>query len=276
MLNRLTRCIALVLLTASVSPAQTFTQTRHEPPVKLSYDDVVSMLQRVEQLIKTSNSSYSQPFSKPAQSLTVGNGDDELSLSSDISLSSLQSAPSIAYEIDYDYVYDAGAPVSRIAIYLDDYQRRIAVSGSSQAAVDAITDLVVNDLSEHASTCSGPFARTCIGVAFVTLASLFIPIVFVPLFKTLRDQILVIVVAILVMNIVLWAPPWNHWLAGTAVYKGDPSFLARHSAEISFWGLVLAAIPLVIWLVDKLRKANQGEQVAASAKPHKRNSRETP
>lgn len=42
----------------------------------------------------------------------------------------------------------------------------------------------------------------------------------------------------LILSVSVWLLPWTEWFPGSAVYRGDASFIVRHAVLISFIGFL--------------------------------------
>lgn len=230
-------CVFLCVLASTGVSAQTYTRTTDEPPVRLTYNDLIDSIQRAHKLIKDSNSSYSVSFVHPLESLEVGDAQTNVTSSSDLSAASLQSALSVAFHVHYRYYYD-GAPLSLVDISMGDSIRSVTVEGSSQAEVDALSSLISSDLNRHSVDFAGFPFRNGAGATMFMLAVLAVLVgIIVPLPQ--RTRFLFSGLGVLMVIAVLMLP-WNEWLAGTAVYADNAVWYVRHEAAISFIGTCVA------------------------------------
>lgn len=235
-------CVFLCVLASTGVSAQTYTRTTDVPPVRLTYNDLINSVQRAHKLIKDSNSSYSVSLFPPLESLEVGDGQTKVTLSGDLSAASLQSAPSVAFNVHYRYSYD-GAPLSSVDMRLDDYSRWVTVEGSSQAEVDALSSLISSDLNRHSVYFAGFPFRNGAGTTMFVVAILVIWIAIgVPLPQ--RTRFLFSGLGVLMVIAVLMLP-WNEWLAGTAVYADNAVWYVRHEAAISFIGTCVGIATII-------------------------------
>jgi hypothetical protein len=252
-------CMFAVIVTAPSLSAQTFSRSRNVPPIGLSYGDLVNIISRARQLIKTSNASYSPPrYDEPSETLTVGDGENQFSVSGDISAASLASSPPVAYDITYIY-FNKGAPVSSVQIELVEYERNITVSGSSQTAVDAVLDLISSDLGKHACSLCGSTVRTAGGIIIMFLLSIAIFALAISLISTEKPRLMILGVLTLLISevllqLLLFLPPWNKWLPDVAVYAGNSSWLQRNSALLTLVGTAITIFSVLATLIRWLIK----------------------
>jgi hypothetical protein len=71
--------------------------------------------------------------------------------------------------------------------------------------------------------------------------------------------------------VLVFLPPWERWLPGTAIFSGDASPLIRYAPEISFAGLLLGVLSIYLTL-----RSGRGRQpvvaVPAQDQPEEKHS----
>ncbi len=238
--------LPLVLIAAWTEAALTqdskphYTRTIQFAPLRISQEDLLDTLERTSQLIETANRGVESQYVR--ERLTFSDGNSSITLTRPFDRSSLRSAPPITTSLEYEYE-SYKSPVSLVRLRLWDTTRELTVSGSAQEQIEALTAVVANSLNESAVWFGGLRARFIGGLLLMLLG------IFGPL---LLSRILTpyIATAIYIVGFVIaagtWFLPWDRWFPGTAVFRGDASFLVRHGPLISFLGLVLTIMTFLI------------------------------
>jgi hypothetical protein len=165
------------------------------------------------------------------------------------SLASSLAFPKEVFRFSYTYSR-SDKPISSVTVDLGDYSRRVSVTGGSADQVEAITDLLENDLLRHSTTIGGAMFRRlaglCLLVAF--LASLIVSAYW---WNTRTYSAFGMLVCSGLGLLLLLLVPWHRYLAGFAMYQSySPFLLIRYAPYIAFLSLVatLAGIPLFYFL----------------------------
>jgi hypothetical protein len=134
----------------------------------------------------------------------------------------------------------------------------VSVTGESADQVQAITNLLENDLLRHSTTIGGAIFRRvagmCLLVAFLT------SFIFSGAYwwNTRRYSALGMLVCSALGLLLVLLVPWDRYLPGFALYQSySPFFLVRYAAPIAFLSLIatLLGIPLSYFLPRWRRKA---------------------
>src|SRR5207248_11025725 len=116
--------------------------------------------------------------------------------------------PEGSLRVSYTY-YGPDKPISSIRLDFGDYSRRVSVSGGSADQVEAITDLLENDLLRHSTAIGGAMFRRVAGLC-----------------------LLVALLASLILSSAYW---WN-----------TRCFLVRCAPQIFFFGLLAALAGILL------------------------------
>lgn len=231
---------------ARAANAQTYTQTLTFGPIKMSYSDLANIIARTQRFVATARDSGTAVFRN-----TVGVSDGRASMSANGSMSSTTflNAPPIAYTASFSYAADRGR-IAQVELSLSDYERKATISGTSSEDVDALAALLSRDMSAFGTTFGGEGFRNAAGMILFV-----IPIVIgVSFFASKRPPGWVALIAQGLAYILLFLPPWEHWLPGTAIYSGDASFAVRYAPQIGLWSLILAALSIPVGILVTRRQ----------------------
>jgi hypothetical protein len=132
--------ILLMIGLAFASAAAEYSRTETFSPVRLTYGDMTSLINRVHQFLTTANAPVS-PNTYYSEEMTIRGSLSQIRLKKDFSISALTGAPEEAYSVRYSYSRDS-APISSVDIDLGDYRRQVTVEGSSSDQVAALLSLL--------------------------------------------------------------------------------------------------------------------------------------
>jgi len=253
---RLAILVYLTLATLMLSAeGREFSHSRDLPPLRLAAADLDTVLLRTQSLIAEANGpSDEQDSGRETVKLGVGGREIEIP---HLSRASSVAFPKEVFRFSYTY-YRPDKPISSVTLDFGDYSRRVSVSGGSADQVEAITNLLENDLLRHSTTIGGAMFRrvagVCLSVAFLT------SLIFSSAYwwNTRRSSALGMLVCSALGLLLVLLVPWHRYLAGFALYQSySPFFLVRCAPQIFFFGLLaaLAGIPLSYFLPRWRRKA---------------------
>ena len=247
-------CLSLATMTLSAKDAE-FSRNRDLPPLRLAAADLDTILHKTHSVIAAANGpSGGQEVIRESVKLGVPGKEIEIP---HFSMASSVAFPKEVFRFSYTY-YRPDKPISSVTLDFGDYSRRVSVSGGSADQVEAITNLLENDLLRHSTTIGGAMFRrvagVCLSVAFLT------SLIFSSAYwwNTRRSSALGMLVCSALGLLLVLLVPWHRYLAGFALYQSySPFFLVRCAPQIFFFGLLaaLAGIPLSYFLPRWRRKA---------------------
>src|SRR5438552_2341334 len=228
---------------------------RDLPPLRLAAADLDTILHKTHSVIAAANGpSGGQEVIRESVKLDVGGHEIEIP---HFSMASSVAFPKEVFRFSYTY-YRPDKPISSVILGFGDSSRRVSVSGGSAGQVEAITNLLENDLLRHSSMIGGAMFRRVAGVCLLValLASLILSSAY--WWNTRRSSAMgMLICSALGLSLVLLVP-WNRYLPGFVLYQSySPFFLVRCAPQIFFFGLLaaLAGIPLSYFLPRWRRKA---------------------
>src|SRR6266699_5264998 len=247
-------CLSLATMTLSAKEAE-FSNNRDLPPLRLAAADLDTILHKTHSVIAAANGpAGGQEVIRESVKLDVGGHEIEIP---HFSMASSVAFPKEVFRFSYTY-YRPDKPISSVTLDFGDYSRRVSVSGGSADQVEAITNLLENDLLRHSTAIGGAVFRrvagVCLSVAFLT------SLIFSSAYwwNTRRSSALGMLVCSALGLLLVLLVPWHRYLAGFALYQSySPFFLVRCAPQIFFFGLLaaLAGIPLSYFLPRWRRKA---------------------
>jgi hypothetical protein len=241
-------CLSFATITLSAKGAE-FSRNRDLPPLKLAATDLDTILLKTQSLIAASNGPAGEQDSG-RESVKLGVRGKEI----DIPHFSLASSVAFPKELfKFSYIYNRpGKPISSVIIDLDDYSRRVSVTGEADDQVKATSSLIEKDLRRFSTTIGGASFRRVAGVylAVVFLASLGLSSAW-----WWRSRVYsglgMLICSALGLSLVLLVP-WHRYLPGFVLYQSySPFLLIRYAPQIFFLILVAAllGIPLSYFLL---------------------------
>jgi hypothetical protein len=246
--------LSLVTTSLSAKGAE-FSQSRYLPPLRLAASDLDTILLKTQSLIAAANGPSGEQDSA-RESVKLGVRGHEIEIQH-FSLASSLAFPKELFRFSYTYSRP-DKPISSVTVDLGDYSRRVSVSGGSADQVEAITNLLENDLLRHSTAIGGAMFRRVAGLCILValLASLILSSAY--WWNTRRSSAMgMLICSALGLSLVLLVP-WNRYLPGFVLYQSySPFLLVRYAPYVAFVSLVaiLAGIPLSYFLPRWRRKA---------------------
>ena len=247
--------VCVSFATTSLSNGGEFSQVRDLPPLRLAASHLDTILLKTHALIAAANGPLAEQESA-RESVKLGVRDKEIEIPH-FSLASSVAFPREVFKFSYTY-NRPDKPISSVTIDFSDYSRRVSVTGESADQVQAITNLLENDLLRHSTTIGGAIFRRvagrCLLVAFLT------SFIFSSAYwrNTRRYSALGVLVCSALGLLLVLLVPWDRYLPGFALYQSySPFLLVRYAAPIAFLSLIatLLGIPLSYFLPRWRRKA---------------------
>jgi hypothetical protein len=232
-----------------------FSHSRELPPLRLAATDLDAILLKTHSFIDASNGpSGEQDSGRESVKLVIGGHEIEIP---HFSLASSVAFPKEVFRFSYTY-YRPGKPISSVTLDFSDYSRRVTVSGETAEQVEAITNLLENDLLRHSSIIGGTMFRRlaglCLLVAFLT------SLIFSSAYwwnTRCSSALGMLTCSALGLSLVLLVP-WDRYLSGFVLYQSySPFLLPSYAPQIFFFSLVatLIGIPLSYFLPRWRQKA---------------------
>src|SRR6266550_1624235 len=221
---------------------------RDLPPLRLAAADLDTILHKTHSVIAAANGpSGGQEVIRESVKLGVPGKEIEIP---HFSMASSVAFPKEVFRFSYTY-YRSDKPISSVTLDFSDYSRRVSVSGGSADQVEAITNLLENDLLCYSSMIGGAMFRRvaglCLLVAFLT------SLIFSSAYwwNTRCSSALGMLICSALGLVLLLRLPWDRYLPGFALYQSySPFLLVRYAPYVAFVSLVatLAGIPLSYFL----------------------------
>ena len=228
---------------------------RDLPPLRLAAADLDTILHKTHSVIAAANGpSGGQEVIRESVKLGVPGKEIEIR---HFSMASSVAFPKEVFRFSYTY-YRPDKPISSVTLDFGDSSRRVSVSGGSADQVEAITNLLENDLLRHSTAIGGAMFRRVAGLCLLValLASLILSSAY--WWNTRCSSALgMLTCSALGLSLVLLVP-WNRYVPGFVLYQSySPFLLVRYAPYVAFVSLVatLAGIPLSYFLPRWRRKA---------------------
>ncbi len=235
-----------------VCAAQEMFSTKREfGPVRFSQEQLLELVGRLRVFAEQQGSTPAES-DDTRQTLSLSDGQTTLRISEEISMETLGSAPPVATSFSYEYRNRIGV-ISSITIRLWDTSRTLEISGRSRDQVEATASLASTIITQAQTTVGGSLQRAMWGFFLIAFGLI---LIFVPDGFAFRPIFLALKLTGTVLTLSVWLLPWEEWFPGSAIYRGDASFLVRHAALISFLGF-LATIGTLIWGVVRTASGTQ-------------------
>jgi hypothetical protein len=248
--------VCLSLATTRVIAKNTeFSQSHNLPPLRLAAADLDAILLRTRSLIAGANGPSGEHDSG-RESVKLGVRGREIEIPH-LSTASRVAFPKELFRFCYTYSR-SDKPISSVTLDLDDYSRRVSVTGEAADQVQAISNLLEKDLLSYSTTIGGATFRhvagVCLSVALLT------SLIFSSAYwwNTRSYSAFGMLVCSVLGLLLLFLVPWHRYLAGFALYQSySPFFLIRYAPYIAFLSLIatLVGIPLSYFLPRRRRKA---------------------
>jgi hypothetical protein len=246
-------CLSLATLALSAKGSQ-FSHDRDLPPLRLKAADLDTILRKTQSLVAAANGpSDQQQFIYESVKLGVRGHEIEIP---HFSLASSVAFPRELFRFSYTY-RRPDKPISSVIIDLDDYSRRVSVTGKTEDQVKATSNLIEKDLLRFSTSIGGaPFRRVvgvCLSVALLTSLGLSGAYWW---HTRACNALSMLICSAVGLSLVLLVP-WHRYLPGFFLFQSySPFLLIRYAPQIFFLILVAAllGIPLSYFLSRLRRK----------------------
>jgi hypothetical protein len=227
---------------------------RDLPPLRLAAADLDTILHKTHSVIAAANGpSGGQEVIRESVKLGVPGKEIEIP---HFSMASSVAFPKEVFRFSYTY-YRPDKPISSVTLDFGDYSRRVSVSGRSADQVEAIINLLENDLLSHSTAIGGAKFRRVAGVCLFVVFLLSLMVCSAYWWNTRCSSAMgMLTCSALGLSLVLLVP-WNRYLPGFVLYQSySPFLLVRYAPHIAFLSLIatLAGIPLLYVLPRWRRK----------------------
>jgi hypothetical protein len=245
--------LSLATMTLSAKDAE-FSRNSNLPPLRLAAADLDTILHKTHSVIAAANGpSGGQEVIRESVKLGVPGKEIEIP---HFSMASSVAFPKEVIRFSYTY-YRPDKPISSVTLDFGDYSRRVSVSGRSVDQVEAITNLLENDLLSHSTAIGGAKFRRVAGVCLFVVFLLSLMVCSAYWWNTRCSSAMgMLTCSALGLSLVLLVP-WNRYLPGFVLYQSySPFLLVRYAPHIAFLSLIatLAGIPLLYVLPRWRRK----------------------
>jgi hypothetical protein len=262
---------AIGLCSISSADEPTYTKSASLPPIRITYLEMQSVLDKLALLMSSANASYAtRPFT---EKLRLKHGEVQVEISGHQLQGSKAKLPKVTTEL----VYTASAyspdtvPIATVSLLFYDYDRKLTVEGRSPEQVDAMFASIKSDFLALSSPFGGSLFRNLSG-NLVFIVCLNVALVGSLHWISTRQTSAVLPVAFALLSLgLLFFLPFEALFAGFSLSEFDPSFASRYGPEISFLGLVLGlvGIPLSYLMPRWLATRSTAVPERTAAPPNK-------
>jgi hypothetical protein len=250
-------------------PISLYTKTRSLPPLRVTYEQLQSVLDKTAALISAANAS--SPEIRFLERVRLKHEDLVINIGGRQLRGSGAKVPPFATEFQYTISANRSiaAPVASISMIFSDNDRNITVEGRSAHQVDALFASIVSDFTAMSSPIGGFTFRYFGGMVVLMVCGV---VVFYATTNWLatRDRGLIAPVlnSFLVIGLTV-SLRFSEFLAGFSVSAFDPAFASRYASEISAIGLLLTVvgIPLSYLLPKWFAQTSKAIQAPADTAP---------
>jgi hypothetical protein len=244
--------VALATLETSASAAE-ISRDRDLPPLKLLAGDLDTILKKAHSQVASANG-FPGERESVRETVTVGVGGHEIEIPH-FSLASSVGFPNVVFRFSYNYS-QANKPISSVVVDLRDQLRRVSVSGQAADQVEALSNLLENNLVRYSTVIGGAMFRRIAGVCLSV--ALLISLIASSAYgwKTRRHGAIGMPICSALGLVLLFRLPWERYLSGFALYQSySPFFLVRHAPQVALLALAgtVVGIPLSYFLSQRER-----------------------
>lgn len=208
------------------------------PSLRMSLDDLDSMLATSRSLIRGANSNIDRTYINESIELTH----KRLSVRYESweNLNDESGIPKFVTTVNYNYSSKRGSPVENTSIILKGSYREVEVRGTDKAQVQALATFLETELNKHSNILTSDLVKLC-GAIFLILSG--------AILVTYRRNVSPIAITMNLVGVfVLLSPtvlPWSHWLPGVAVLADSSSYLEQYVNEITLFSTIVTVTSLI-------------------------------
>lgn len=206
-------------------------------PIRMSVNDLSSLLSKINRFVLVTKAALPHSADRTINELALSDDVHRFQVSNDFSAHTLKSAPSTSLSASYTYRGLDSEPISRVSIELNEYNRKISVSGRSEEQVEALAQLMRSEMQAYETYWGG------IQIRFLGFLAFFIAFAGLMYFRH----------PIAKAGVLLFSGTWlfcflfvTSLTPGAAIYKSSPSFFVRFAPEISFASLVAGVVGVLL------------------------------
>jgi len=251
------RCVYLVLINVCLSLTTLtlfgeegeFSKSRNLPPLKFAADDLDTILNKAHALIAAANGPVTEADSA-RESVKLGVQGHEIEIPH-FSLASSVAFPRELFRFSYAY-HQSDKPISSVVIDLDDYSRRLSVTGKTADQVETLSKSLENDLLRHSTAIGGVIFRRVVGIFLTAGLLISLGLSGAYWWRTRACNALGMLICSTIGLFLVLLVPWHRYLPGFVLYQShSPFLLIRYAPPIFFLSLVAAVlgIPLSYFLL---------------------------
>ena len=224
-------------------------------PIKMTYTDFSDVLSNIQVLIKSANQSVpKKEFYEESVDISISSEQDTIRVTGWKSIKEEKYLPPQGYSVRFNYSYP-NAPISDVTLILADGLREIQVSGVERSQVNAVSLALRDSLDKYSTKFGGFGFRMVFALTFLVLV-LFLTSYF---FHKQKYFQVVLTVVLVSAEIIIFALPWDKWIAGFTIYLDSASFIDRNINMISFISLLVTFVfPLIGFGVKAFSKETHG------------------
>jgi hypothetical protein len=257
--------LALLVICGFPALADTnYSKTTELPPLRVSFAELQSALDKGSSLMNAANSSASAW----REELELRKGELRVKMSGHRLDPEGAKIPQSLDFFEYTALTRDPAPITRLALSFADYRRSLSVEGQSPEQVDAVFSALREDFSRLSTPVGGFTLRTFLGLPAIWLLVVVLGGLAAAWALTHRRILLLPVSICALLLTALLLLPLADLLAGFSAVRGDASFIVRYGPEISFWALVVGACAIPLSLLPLLsRTAPKADEAAPNSRP---------
>lgn len=242
----------LAVCTTIIFPqASQFSFSSNLAPIKISYNEFTSILQKASKFINGVNDST---IYKSTSELTIYYSNNSLTYKDLEKPDIFVDAPQIAYKAYFTFNSNENR-ISNISIYLDDFNREIEVEGQSYENCKALISMLENEFQTYTLTFGGSSFRLWGGIILYFLA---FGIMWLP--QIIKSQKLYTYITSLtigfLMIIFIYILPWDNWMPGFTIYYKYKNYLEEYSGILSVIGILLTVITAFISIYSSKKNSD--------------------
>lgn len=217
--------------------------------INISYNQFSDILNELRGFTKNANINFKHW--KVTEYLVLGDTNVRTKIENEFNESAFNQGPKIANDIYYKYE-NFDAPISTIELRLNDYARKLTISGSDRTQVNALASLIENEF--NLVGCSiGSFKHRFIIYIVLGISALIVYLFTIKYFVTTERIALLLYFAFVISYmIIIYTLPWDLWFPGAAIRSDPLSFLDRHAGLLSLLGILVSILlPILVHFVKK-------------------------
>jgi hypothetical protein len=246
------------MLLAQFAWAEEYTRSYEFKPIHIERNELLKAATEIFLYVKKINGEAVESKGY----IKLGRDDYSTKLSFPLEQNDYEKFPRIAYDGILRIEAYHGV-VSSIELWLFDIQRKITVTGTSHDHVTGLIKVVQEKLEPYESHYGGRNFRILLGIISFVLFTMAIFIAIMPNWARSKDRHHDIIygssfiIFNIVLNVLLYLPPWDKVFPGFLAGIENRSFLERNAAIFTFLGFVITILFPVSRFIIRLKKQNK-------------------